>query len=85
MPHFSRSLREVGISIARSDRGGREFHSCRISPLVWSGHTCPLPLTFFGGQHEREGYDFSRAVKRNQTYPALAAEGFVEERRFSAA
>ena len=41
-------------------------------------------LDFLSGQHEREGHDFSRAIKRNQTYSALAAEGIVEERRFSA-
>jgi hypothetical protein len=64
--------------------------------LMWSGRPRPLPLGLLqqiherrpkhlGGRHEREGHDFELCRQEPPNPPASAVEGFVEERRFSAA
>ncbi len=42
---------------------------------MWSGHSCPLPLTFLQRRHEPEGHNFSRAVKRRLSSPAFSPGG----------
>ena len=85
-PRFRRSHTQKQARSARvcpsmrnaATAGHRRTHACRIAELVWIIHD------EFG--ENREGHDFSRAVKSLKMYPRFSARGalFAPSTTFSA-